>query len=701
LSNLTFASVYVIVYVAAALPLRGHPLAESVYSDIALLLPALAVCVLIARRRREWLGAQRLFWDAFLLGMLVWSGGHVIWGVSTLVFHRSAWEAWHTLFSLSAAAGPIVAMLTLPHLGRRESATSGIAVLLVGYGILGGFVYAYFVLVPAVVSMTGRVEAAMVALMQAQRIVVVGGLGWLAWIGRRSDWRVTYRDLFAGAAAGLLLRIVSGISTPAAAFHVNVAFELSWIVPFLSYAIAASHAPGTQSDARPSAEGSPSPLLLVVPVLLIPAIGYGLVDLSPLGDPGDSFRMLLTTLTTVAGFGVLTLRFSAQSSELQRADARLRLLAAAVEQTDDLILITDAGGKIVQANAKAVQALGYSRAELRGMLLSEIIEHGFEDTLDRIGAAVRRSGVWRGTLVHRRRDGGTFPAANTVVALRSPEGSVTHFVGVGRDITQELQLREQLVNTERLSAIGELVAGVAHELNNPLQTVIGSVELLLDGDGGDIRKDLELVRQEATRAGQIVRNLLAFVRRSTPDRRPDDLNQIARATAAVREHHLAQQNIALELHLDPRAVVALVKREEIQQIVLNLVLNAEHAIGDAPGAIRIRTEAGPSMHTLTVTDSGPGVKPELRGRIFEPFFTTKDVGEGTGLGLSISMGIATAHGGTLELCNDTGEAAPKLAGDSEPAKAGACFKLTLPAYSVAAQAGTPAHAVASAFKLKT
>ena len=701
MAYLVLASVYVLAYVVVGLLLRGHAFAASLYSDIGLLLPALAVYAIIARRRRQWLGVPRLFWDAFLLTMVVWTGGHLTWAVSTLGFHRGAWEAWHTLFSLAAGSGPMVAMLALPHLGRRERATSSISVVLVGYAILAGFIYAYFVLVPSIVGADARAERAMVALLQAQRTLLVLGLGALAWVARRSDWRNTYLILLGGAVGGLLIRVASGFTLAADPFRVGIAYGLSWVVPFLSYGWAAALAPATSADQRANAaEGTSSPLLLVIPVLLVPAIGYGLVDLSPLGDPGDSFRVLLTTLTTVAGFGVLTVRFSAQSTELQKADARLRLLAAAVEQTEDFILITDAEGANVQANASAVQALGYDRAELRRMRLSEVVEHGFEDTIEQIGGAVRKSGVWRGTLVHRRKDGTTFPAANTVVALRSGDGGVTHFVGVGRDMTQELQLREQLVTTERLSAIGELVAGVAHELNNPLQTVIGSVELLLDGEGTDQRKDLELVRQEATRAGQIVRNLLAFVRRSTPDRRPEDLNQIVRSTAAVREHHLAQQNIALELYLDPRPVVALVNREEIQQIVLNLVLNAEHAIGDVPGAIRIRTVAGPSEHSLTVTDTGPGIRPELRGRIFEPFFTTKDVGQGTGLGLSISLGIATAHGGSLELCSSVPEpsgilprpaslgsldAPPLLPKPGPSVSNGACFRLTLPAFVTTAK----------------
>jgi two-component system NtrC family sensor kinase len=194
--------------------------------------------------------------------------------------------------------------------------------------------------------------------------------------------------------------------------------------------------------------------------------------------------------------------------------------------------------------------------------------------------------------------------------------------------------------------------------------------MLEERRGSGQSRDLELVRQEAARAGQIVRNLLAFVRRSSPDRASADLNQLVRATARLREHQLSLRNITLKLELHPGVLPVLVNREEIQQIVLNLVMNAEHAIGDAGGSIIVRTDAREHAHAVQVVDDGPGISPELKGRVFEPFFTTKDVGEGTGLGLSLALGIATAHGGNLELCSSA-------AGDK-----GACFQLTLPAHAV-------------------
>jgi PAS domain S-box-containing protein len=498
------------------------------------------------------------------------------------------------------------------------------------------------------------------------------GLAVSIWLARKTVWRDTFVRLAIGAGIGFFLRLATSDAISSGRYHEGSVYDLAWIVPFICYLWAALQAPATSGDAEPvpGRGGWQAAVFSAAPVFLIPAIGFGLLGVQPIGDPGDSVRLLLTVLAMVAGLGVLTLRLSVQSGELQRADARLRLLAAATEQTADLILITRANGGFEHANDACIHALGYPRDELTSMTLPDLLERGFEGMADRVGTEVRRKGIWRGTLVHRRKDGTTFPASSTVVALRNSDGQVTHFVGVARDITEDVKLRDQLVHGERLSAIGELVAGVAHEINNPLQTIIGCVELMIEEQrAAGQNQDLELVRQEASRAGQIVRNLLAFVRRSSPNRTIADLNQIASATARLREHPLALRNIALTLELQPSALPVLVNREEIQQIVLNLVLNAEHAIGDAPGAIIVRTHATEHGHVLQVIDDGPGISAELRGRVFEPFFTTKEVGEGTGLGLSIALGIATAHGGMLELCQSAGDI-----------RRGACFQLTLPAH---------------------
>jgi PAS domain S-box-containing protein len=676
LQYLIFGIAYTAVYLGAGALLGEDSVARTVVANALLLLLGAAPIVVVLRRRREWEGTQRLFWDAFAAGMAMWCVGNVGFTVSTITDHRT-WIQWHTMFSLCGGIGPLVAILAWPHRGARKSASWAVGVDLVSYAMLIGFIYAYFIMVPSVVPAGGASpQATLLSLVQVQRFLLVTGLSASLWLARDTPWRGTFARLAAGVAAGFFLRLVTSGAISSGLYREGSFYDLAWIVPFICYLWAAAEAPASSGDAEPvpARGGWQTGLFSMAPVFLIPVIGFGLLRVQPLGDPGDAVRLLLTVLAMVAGLGVLTLRLSVQSEELQRADARVRLLAAATEQTADLILITRANGAFEHANDACINALGYSRDELTSKMLPDLLERGFERMVDHVGTEVRQKGIWRGTLVHRRKDGSTFPVSSTVVALKNRDGRVTHFVGVQRDITDELKLRDQLVHSERLSAIGELIAGVAHEINNPLQTIVGCVELMIEErrESGQIR-DLELVRQEAGRAGQIVRNLLAFVRRSSPDRASADLNQLVRATARLREHQLFLRNITLKLELHPSVLPVLVNREEIQQIVLNLVMNAEHAIGDAGGSITVRTDARDNTHTVQVTDDGPGINPELKGRVFEPFFTTKDVGEGTGLGLSLALGIATAHGGNLELCQPE-------AGHTD--RKGASFKLTLPAHAV-------------------
>jgi len=662
------AVLYIAVFLALGVALGAHPYVRTVVADGLLITLVLGLCGAILYRRRSWEGTHRLFWDAIAAGSLMWCVGEIGFTISILTERRS-WVQWHTMFSLCGGVGPVVALLARPYLGTRKASSWAIGIDLASYATLMMFVYAYFIMVPSVLPAGGRPaapESVLLTLVQIQRLILFGGLAASAWVARDTAWGPTFRTMALATGAGFFLRLVTSAAISAGSYYEGSVYDLAWIVPYMGFLWAALSAPRSTADAEaiPARSGW-SVVVSTVPVLLIPTIGFGILGAAPIGDPGDSVRLLLTTLSMVAGLGLLTLRLSVQSGELQRADAQMRLLAAATEQTGDLILITRSNGVFEHGNDAAIHALGYTRGELAGMALPALLDRGFDRMVDAIGTEVRAKGVWRGTLVHRRKDGTTFPASSTVVALRNSDGRVTHFVGVARDVTDELKLRDQLVHSERLSAVGELVAGVAHELNNPLQTIIGSVELMLEEPDTDHRADLKLVRQEAWRAGQIVRNLLAFVRKSSPDRARSDLNQIANATARLRSHALAQKNIALDLEIAPGVLAVLVNREEIQQVVLNLVLNAEHAIGDKPGRIVIRTAAGEQVHSLYVSDDGPGISQELRGRVFEPFFTTKEVGQGTGLGLSLGLGIATAHGGSLELC--------------APAARGASFRLTLPA----------------------
>jgi PAS domain S-box-containing protein len=659
------------LYAIAGWTLRSHPLARSILGNAVLASSAGLVILAIWSRRRSWAACQRLFWDMFAIGMAFWILGHFGWAFDDLVLQNPSWLQWHTVFSLCGGIAPLIALLARPHRGTRPFAVATLGFDLAACGLLAIFVYSYFVLVPSLVpAAEDRARSTLLLFVQINRLLLLVGLIGAAWFARKTDWYSTYLRLAVGVAIGFVLRIGTSLAISRGEYHPGSVHDFAWIVPWLCYAWAALEAPPSSvtAEAIDIPEPPSSVMFSAVPVLLIPVIGYGMVAVDPLGPPLDSFRRLLTSVTTVGGLALLTIRLAAQRGAWQRSDARLKLLAAATERTADLILITRADGSFEHANEAFLRTLGYTRAEVGELERSELLAVGSSELGTQIVDSVQRTGGWRGTLLRRRKDGSTFSSACAIAALRNSAGNITHYVGVERDISEELRLRDQLVHSERLSAIGELVAGVAHEINNPLQTIVGCVELMLDDRPGAVSKhDLETVRREAARAGQIVRNLLSFVRRGASDRAVIDLTQIVRTTVDLREYHLRQCNIAIDASYDPDPLSTMVNRDEIQQVVLNLLLNAEHAIAASgqPGTISVTTSAEGSRHIVEVADSGPGITQELRGRVFEPFFTTKDVGEGTGLGLSISHGIASAHGGSLELR------------DSE---IGAKFRLTLPAY---------------------
>jgi PAS domain S-box-containing protein len=661
---------YVLAYAAVGWLLRGHPLALSIFGNLGLLLPPIAVCVVILRRRSRWAGCQRLFWDTFAIGVGLWIIGHLGWAFEDLILKRQSWVQWHTVFSLCGGIGPLIALFARPHRGVRSESVGPLGLVLASYGLLAVFIYSYFVLIPGLIPDGTNQEVALFKLVQLNRALLFGAITAALIVARRTPWLRAYLWLSIGSGVGFLLRIVTSLAIVRGQYQSGTLYDLAWILPFLCYAAAALSAP--DSPALSDRMEAPSRTLHIaisaVAVFLIPLLGYGALNVQPIGGAADSFRALLTGLTTVAGLGLLTLRLAAQGGELERAGARMRLLAAATEQTGDLILITRADGGIEHANDAFVRALGYSRRDLAELAFRDLVAHGFGALHEQITSAARDAGIWRGTILRRRRDGSTFPAACTVAVMRDSAGSITHYVGVERDTSDEVKLRDQLVHSERLSAIGELVAGVAHEINNPLQTIVGSVELMIEeNQTPSMQHDLEVVRREAGRAGQIVRNLLSFVRRSTPDRAAVDLNDVIRAAVELRRFHLQQSNISVAMELHGGPLEALANREEIQQIILNLVLNAEQAMETSGRGSRLtfRSYTAGAYQAVEVADDGPGVGPDLRGRIFEPFFTTKDVGQGTGLGLSISHGIAAAHGGSLELREST---------------SGACFRLTLPTF---------------------
>ena len=246
------------------------------------------------------------------------------------------------------------------------------------------------------------------------------------------------------------------------------------------------------------------------------------------------------------------------------------------------------------------------------------------------------------------------------------------------DVTEQRIMEAQLIQNDKMASIGQLVSGVAHELNNPLTSIAGLTELLLERElPPDVpREHLRVIHDQAERAGRIVRNLLTFARKGVPEKTPVDLNDVAARTALLIVYELQVHGIELDQLLSPEAVVVLGDRHELQQVLLNLITNAVQAVSGLPAGaqrrITISTVRDDGQAILRVRDTGPGVPPEHATSLFTPFFTTKAAGQGTGLGLSLSYGLVKAHGGVLSY--------------EPPVDGGAEFRVALPLHDAPSDA---------------
>jgi signal transduction histidine kinase len=297
---------------------------------------------------------------------------------------------------------------------------------------------------------------------------------------------------------------------------------------------------------------------------------------------------------------------------------------------------------------------------LVGVLLAALLTRHITGPLDALAEAMNR--VRSGDLDVRldprgRRDevGQMVAAFNQMVAelAESRRRLETYQEGLEQMVaerTRQLErTRAQLVQSEKLAALGELVAGVAHELNNPLTSVIGYAQLLESGELGpeEAQRAVGIVLQEADRARRIVQNLLTFARRRTHERNPVDINAAIEQTVALRRYELERSGVEFVLQLAPDLPKIYGDLFQLQQVFLNVINNAAQAMPEGRGRLEIRTTHRDGRVVIEIADTGTGIPPEYLHRIFDPFFTTKDVGQGTGLGLSISYGIVRDHGGEI------------------------------------------------------
>ncbi|MGA9528034.1 MAG: PAS domain S-box protein [Terriglobales bacterium] len=348
-----------------------------------------------------------------------------------------------------------------------------------------------------------------------------------------------------------------------------------------------------------------------------------------------------------------------------------------LESFPDLILVLDLKGAYTFVSPRIRDLLGYGPEELLGASIEGTEKSSPE--LAKLYHTVATGKNSRASCEYSaRHHDGTW---RTMLGMASPlldaDGKLSGVIISVRDVTTQKKLEQQIIQSERLASMGQMIGGFAHELNNPLTSILGMAELLQEGGVTESgRKQVTILHQQARRAAEIVQNLQYFARPPAPGRTQVDLNDLVQRTVQIQAYPLRKSNITVDFLPESDLPPVVADSNQLMQVFLNLLLNAEQAIRESreKGTIRVRLGRNAYQVWVVFQDDGPGITPENLPHIFDPFFTTKRPGRGTGLGLSICKTVLREHGGNIEA--------------SEAPGGGAVFTLTLPAAAAVGTAAT-------------
>jgi PAS domain S-box-containing protein len=362
----------------------------------------------------------------------------------------------------------------------------------------------------------------------------------------------------------------------------------------------------------------------------------------------------------------------AMERQLRRQEEFRRHL---LESFPDLILVLDLKGQYTFVSARIGELLGYGPEHLMGKNVEDA-----EKTSPELAELYRTVATGQSALTSceygsQHRDGSWRTMLGMASPLLEAEGKPAGVIVSVRDVTTEKRLEQQIIQSERFVAMGQMIGGFAHELNNPLTSILGMAELLQEGPASEgARKQIVILHQQARRAAEIVQNLQYFARPPAPGHSQVNLNELVQRTVQMQAYPLRKSNITVDFLPEPSIPAIVADPSQLMQVFLNLLLNAEQAIRETreKGTIRVRLERKPDAVWIVFQDDGPGISPENLAHIFDPFFTTKRPGRGTGLGLSICKTVLREHGGNIEAASAPG--------------GGAVFTLTLPVAAAVAEA---------------
>jgi PAS domain S-box-containing protein len=344
-------------------------------------------------------------------------------------------------------------------------------------------------------------------------------------------------------------------------------------------------------------------------------------------------------------------------SDRRKAEEALKLseekFRGLFETSRDLLYIATIDGKMLEFSKSAKDVLGYTEEELLEMNVQD--HYAYPEERERFVQKVLDEGfVENYELKLKKKDGTLIDSLITVQARKDADGVIIGLQGAVKDISRMKRLEQQLLQSEKLSGLGTMISGVAHELNNPLTVIMGNTELMLMDKSLLVKdsKSLKIIFKESERAARIVSGLLTFAREHRPERRMIKVNDIIDESYRLREYDLMTNNIEVILSLSADIPPILADPYQLQQVFTNIIHNARDALMETGGGtLNIRSLCTDERVRVEFEDSGPGISKENLKRIFDPFFTTKEVGKGTGLGLSMAYGIINEHGGTIEVEN--------------------------------------------------
>ncbi len=353
---------------------------------------------------------------------------------------------------------------------------------------------------------------------------------------------------------------------------------------------------------------------------------------------------------------------SGELTERKAAQFAAKKFQYAVDQSPATIIITDTDGRIEYVNHKFCNLTGYQPEEVLGET-PKLLQSGDAppQTYANLRQQLIRGEVWRGTFRNRKKDGELYWAKTAILPLRDDEGRISHFIGLGEDITERRQARDQIHRAQKMEAVGLLASGVAHDFNNVLTTILGNVHLArLDAPaGGEFDEELEQIEIAAKRARNLVGQVLAFARRQPGEAVPvavsDTLQEVARLMQAS-----IQPNVRIVFDIENQGLTVRADPTRLHQVIMNLCSNAAEAIGPKGGTVVLGAYclggngAGRQV-CIEISDDGPGIPEDVIQRIFDPFFTTKPPGKGTGLGLSVVANLVTEMGGEISVESEVGE----------------------------------------------